>query len=276
MITSGFKKICSLGVFHTYFENNLCTCLEFLPDDRTEDMLRKYGFRLRATNNGFDLFYSGNVSAADMLNYIARTTAQNYFEFTFTSINDSFLLFTDLSLDWLGQISFDSSSSLNRKSDGVIELVQKLETNSLVSDPGVIRIYFSDIIENNNPAFRIDFNARATQWQYYIVNRSAAILDNPSINGKPPTYFSGPEDVTIPTGQRAILFSSGDLLPLSEVPKYKFDLVNNSSAITPLPTKKATAGKVILKGLPHPDPGNIGIVEVEGKKQTASPIYVYV
>lgn len=275
MIRSSYTRLFGLAVYHTYFENDVCTCLQFTPDENTSALLNRYGFKMRTSVNGFDFFFNGTGSAAGMLEYVAKITGQNYFEFTISSINEAFLLFTDLSVDWLGQIEFDSSSTANQNTNGTIVLAEHLATCALASDPGVLRIYFADILANNYPAYQIRLNARATQWQYYIVNKSAAVLDNPSISGKPSAGFNGPESVTIPTGQQAILFSSGDLLPLSEVPKYKFDLVNNSASDTPSPARKTAGGKVIFKGLPNPDPGNVGIVQINGKKQTASPIYVY-
>lgn len=275
MITSSYTRIFGLAVYHTYFENDVCTCLQFTPDAATSVLLSKYGFKMRTSVNGFDFFFNGRGSAADILDYVAKVTRQNYFEFTISSTNEAFLLFTDLSVDWLGQITFDSSSASNQNTNGTIVLAEQLEACSLASDPGVLRIYFADILANDYPAYQIRLNARATQWQYYIVNKSAAVLDNPAISGKPSAGFNGPETVTIPTGQQAILFSSGDLLPLSEVPKYKFDLVNNAASDIPSPSKKSTSGKLIFKGLPNPDPGNVGIVQINGKKQTASPIYVY-
>jgi len=68
-----------------------------------------------------------------------------------------------------------------------------------------------------------------------------------------------------------MLFSSGtNLLPLSEIPKYKFDLVNNSAAGDLSATKKLSTGKVVFKGLPNPDPGNTGIIVLNGQKQSSS------
>lgn len=276
MIKGTFTQIFGLDVYHTYFTGDICTCLEFIPDASTSALMRKYDFKMRPGVNGFDFFFNGTGSPAELLNYIAAATGQNYFEFTITSRNDAFLLFTDLSLDWLGQLTFDSSSPENQNTNGTIVLAEQLIPCALASDPGMVKIYFADILANNTPTFEIRLNARATQWQYYIVNNSTVVLDNPSIAGKPSKPFTGPEPVTIPTGQRAILFSSDDLLPLSEAPKYKFDLVNTSSAGNPQPVKKTSGGKIIFKGLPNPDPGNVAAVVINGKQQTASPIYVYV
>ena len=119
MIQSNYTRIFGLAVFHTYFENDICTCLQFTPDAATSVLLSKYGFKMRTSVNGFDFFFNGTGSAENILNYVAKVTGQNYFEFTISSTNQAFLLFTDLSVDWLGQIAFDSASAFNQNTNGI-------------------------------------------------------------------------------------------------------------------------------------------------------------
>ena len=276
MIQSSYKMIFSLGVFHTYFESGICTCLHFSPASSSSALLRKFGFKMREQNNGFDLFCNTTGSLSSLFSYMAGA-GQDYFEFTMTSSNRAFPLFTELPSGGPGQLVFDSGSASNQFVNGAVLLSGSLLPMSVVTATGTLKIYFSDILKYQDAAFEIRFTALATQWQYYIVNKSAAQLDNPSISGKPGVSFEGPENVTIPSGQQAMLFSSGtNLLSLSEVPKYKFDLVNNSPTGNSSPAKKISGGKVIFKGLPNPDPGNTGFIMLNGKKQSSSPIYVYV
>ncbi len=76
------------------------------------------------------------------------------------------------------------------------------------------------------------------------------------------------------TGQQAILFTSGEnLLPLAEIPEYRFNLVNTpvaKSGQAPLPPQ------VVFKGLPNPDPVRIGTVATGEVTRVISPMYVYV
>ena len=102
------------------------------------------------------------------------------------------------------------------------------------------------------------------------------ILANPSITSKDGISFTGPASVTIQSGQQALLFSSGEsLIPLSQQPKQRFDLVDN-----PAPDnqqgQKRNSPKIIYKGLPNADPKFYGITEVNGSSQVTSPMYVYV
>jgi hypothetical protein len=144
-----------------------------------------------------------------------------------------------------------------------------------------LKISLSDILKYQNKdgalQMQIEYTARATQWQYYIINRSLVKLDNPAVTGKSDIAFEGPANVTIATGQAALLFTSGkNLIPLSECPKYKFDLVNSSGATQDNGSRSKKAGKIIFKGLPHPQPGRFGSLIVNGKGQVSSPIYLYI
>jgi hypothetical protein len=98
-------------------------------------------------------------------------------------------------------------------------------------------------------------------------------LGNPNIAGKTNISFGGPENVTIDNGQQAMLFTSDNLIPLSEVPVHRFNLVNNSDNSA---NQKVSPGKLIFKGLPNPDPVRIGIDMAGKDTRVVSPMYVYV
>ena len=277
MITSNYIKAFGFSVFHTYFENDVCRCLRFqsaLPV-RT---LMKWGFQVREKINGFDLYYNGMQPLSSALNYIERITGVSYFEFRMDTTDELFTQFTEFPPDWLGQVQFNSAqytvTDAQTAGDNAMVLTPTLASGTDGQGIGRVRFYFADLVAS--PAFEIRFSARATQWQYYIINRSATQLDNPSITGKAGISFEGPKEVTIASGQQALFFSTGEnLLPLSLTPKYRFDLVNTTTVDGGSTTRKNNA-KVVFKGLPDADPGNIGIVRINGNTQVSTPIYVYV
>jgi hypothetical protein len=277
-MSNAYKQIFSAEVLHTYFDNDICRCLRFQPSDETL-ALGKRGFHMRSKVNGFDLYFSNSATLADTLSYITHTTGLTYFEFLAATTDSDFNLFTEIPAGWVGQLLFDSSSAENSYQDHSVALAQNLHAAD--NDRYVIslRIYFTDVLKYCTAAelftFEMKLSARATQWQYYIINRSSTPLENLSISGKSDVSFDGPQTVTVQSGQQALLFTSGsNLLPLSFAPKYKFDLVSNPQNADQ-PARK-TSSKVLFKGLPNADPKNIGIVRVEGKAQVSSPIYVYV
>lgn len=276
MTQSNFIKIFSVMVYHSFFDNSKCNCLHFTPSDKTQKLLTKFGFKTNKFSNGFDLFCNTTSSITTLLDYISKTTSQDYFEFDIKSSNPNFSLFTALPINWLGQIMYSTQDNKNQNSKDSIMLNQTLETKAMSASFGNLKIYFSDIQKNLSAPllFNINFEARATQWQYYVINKNAVPLSNPAISGKESITFEGPEQVTLPTGEKALLFTSNTTnILLSEKPKYKFDLINkNASSGT---NQKSSGGKVLIKGLPVPDVSRIGIIENNEQNQVTSPMYIY-
>lgn len=277
MTRTNYIKAFSFDVYHTYFQNNVCTCLRFRPTfDRLQ--MEKRGFQLRTRINGFDLFYSGTQPLADVLNYLQRVTGTDHFGFVIDTVDELFTQYTELSPDWLGEIEFTSNNALNTQNGNTVTLAPKLISNSVAQHTGTLAIYFADILAQNGnaPAYEVRFDARATQWQYYIINRSALTLNNLSITSKEGIRFEGPTNVKIQSGQEALLFSSGtQLVPLSFTPQQRFDLVSSTGTGEDAALKR-NGGKVLVKGLPSADPANVGIVSVDGQAKVSSPIYVYI
>ncbi|RKR04879.1 hypothetical protein C8C83_4211 [Flavobacterium sp. 90] len=231
---------------------------------------------MNPVSNGFDLYSNTKSSLSDLLDYISKSTDQDFFEFDIKCSNPNFILFTTLPINLLGAINYSSQDPKNINENGKITLNQTFETKLIPSNFGHLKIYFEDILKEQNTSnsvlFEINFTARATQWQYYFINKNAVSLNNPSITEKENIQFDGPKTVTIPTGESALLFTSNKTyITLSEKPKYKFDLISSSSSTNQTNTKP----KVIIKGLPVPDVSRIGIIENNDQNQVASPMYIY-
>jgi hypothetical protein len=272
MIQSNYIKVFEIEAYHTFFDNGKCNCLHFIPNHKTDKILEKFGFKLNPVSNGFDLYSNSKSSLSDLFDYISRTAQQNYFEFNILCSNPNFLLFTALPINWIGAITYSSQDPKNLNNNGKILLNQELENKPAPSHFGHLKIYFEDILSANSPLFEINFTARATQWQYYFINKNAVQLNNPSITEKENIQFDGPKNVTIQTGESALLFTSNKTyITLSEKPKYKFDLVSSLSPAN----QSNTRPKVIIKGLPCPDVSRIGLIENSGQNEVASPMYIY-
>jgi hypothetical protein len=280
MIKTGFTIAFKIEVSHSYFKNNICTCLQFELSAATKKIFDRFGCIIRNKINGFDFYVNATNDLAALLTYIKTVTGQDHFEFDIKNKNPSFNLFTELPANWVGQLTYDSNSDGNNIAKDTVQLKESLSVNSGIASFGKLTIHFDDIIKyqntNNYTQFTIEYKARATQWQYFIINRNAVVLDNPAIVGKVAVDFDMPEIVITETGQQAILFSSGNnLIPLSEVPVYMFDLVNNAKANNGA-IQKSKAAKIVYKGLPNPDPDKIGVVKGNITNEFSSPMYVYV
>lgn len=276
-----FQILFSVNVSHSYFEKNICRCISFVPDNTTWKIVKRFDFRIRNTVSGFELYTSSINLIDEVLNYIKKAASVICFSFRLV-INDSiFYSVTEMPINWIGQLIYDSQSDSNFHTADGIQLSEKFSKKVTTSYLGSINIYFNDIMkfgcDGRYTQFNISYLARSTQWQYYIINKNAVQPDNLTITGDTNIIFSGPENTIIGSGQQALLFTSGNtLIPLSEVPKYRFDLINKPLAGTGTVTGRQSISKMVYPGLPNPDPRRVGITQINSETRVSSPIYVYV
>ncbi len=270
-----YQRFFQLDVFHSYFQKDICRCLALVATHDTEQIIKRFRFTIRRQLNGIGLYAPVAQDLQQLFNYITQATGQDSFCFELRTNDPDFNFFTEVPADWVGQLLYDSKHCT--VSDDEVILSQQLSGNPGTLCLGKVTLYFADIMRfsasNGFANFKIQYQARATQWQYFVINRSAVPLSNPMITGKEPIDFEGPENVLMPTGQAALLFSSGQyLIPLSEEVKYKFDLVNRSNSND----SNDTSEEMIVKGLPTPQPAWIGRVTGNANEKLASPMYVYI
>jgi hypothetical protein len=260
--------------FHSYFTDGVCYCLDFQPGTDTALLQKRFGFPVRDTRNGFWFYQSQESDTAKLLQYIKDNTGISSFDFTINTTTASFYNFTSLPPAWKGQLQYDSRYTVQQPDKKVIELKEQLSGIEDTSITGTVRIWFDDIItqlKKNIPLqYEIRFNARSTQWNYYFINNSGVTLNYPAINNDQGFVFDGPETVTIPSGQKALFFTSGSqLLTLGERPPYRFSLVSKAA-------QQAGKNKLIIKRLPTPDPEQYELVQAGNEKQFTSPMYVFI
>ncbi|WP_445455539.1 hypothetical protein [Flavobacterium sp. HNIBRBA15423] len=271
-MNSQFNIVFSIQVFHEYFEKGICNCLVFQPNRNTANLINRYGFKINKNENGFHFYSNTTKDITTYLTYIEANTQQNFFEFDITATDSNFTVFTELPTNWIGQFVY-TSSNVGNENEKLVLTADSSSSASSVSI-GSLKIYFRDLIALINKTtecnYAITFESRATQWRYYIINKSEVSLNNPEIVSKNPIHFEQAVTVTVQNGRKALLFSSGEnFMKMSKIAKYKFDLVDKSNTTN-------QTGKIIFKGLPNPSPKNINLEEENGKKIVTSPMYVYI
>ncbi len=276
MTTSTFNNVFSLSVFHDYFENLICNCLVFTPTHLTTKTIQRYGFKIKNNLNGFEFFATNQTSIANYLEYLEQASEQNFFEFEIKTTNQNFMLFTQMPSNNLGQLQYSSSNITIKNGKPQLSATHLSQNETPVL--GTLKIYFQDIIalvQNNSSChFEIIYQAKATQWNYYIINKSQLVLNHLAINSKSMIDFGSPIPIKIQNGDEALFFSSGNKhIKLCNVAKYQFDLINKTESNQ---TKKATAGKIIFKSLPNPSPAKTETVLVNETRTETSPMYVYI
>jgi hypothetical protein len=249
---SQYQPLFRLEIKHGYFAGGWPKGLHVHPQGLAETLLAKQVLAIRMEEMGFSAFVNGKVS--NLISYWQKVYAMGALEFELTTADWAFPFYTEQPLDWIGTRIYDSADA---DGSGLMR-----ETPGPLSSPpvlGKIRIELSDIAQSVK-TYSIEFAARATQWQYYIINRSALSMEAPGIKG-----FSGPEKVVTESGEAALFFSSGSsMIALSQRPDIRFDLVDGHSA------------SIIWKGLPLPDPAWTKKVDIGGQTKACSPMYVYV
>ena len=281
MIINNMILAFKVDVFHTYFENGICSCLEFSMGNVTKNILKRFDCKISNRINGFDFYINSKNDLPLFFDYIKKTTNEIFFDFQIKSTNKYFFFFTDFPTDWVGQITYCSQADSNLLEDNIVQLTETLSEKRTTTTLGKMVIYFDDILKCKNERdcgnFKINFNARATQWQYYIINKNKVLLNHPAVVGKLGIKFEGPENVIIETGELCMLFSSGSqLIPLNEKPIYSFDLVNEVKVLADKSGNKISTPKVVFKGLPSPDPKNMKKTLGVLNNIIISPMYVYI
>lgn len=267
MNPSNYILILSVSISHSYFHEKIDSSLKFQPSALSKALMSRFRIVFRQSKNGLELYGPAGESIEVILEAISHATEITSFDFDFNSSDPNFYVYTELPIDWAGQLVYSSDNELNRTENEHIILYPSFIERQNETRLGQLRIEFIDLLRlsnTGNPAsFHISFNSRSTQWQYYIINKGPISSDTIYINNDADIQFDGPVTVTLQNGEEASLFTSKILIPLSDVPKHIFNLINNG-------------GEIILRGLPQPNKQQISISENTGNTIVSSPMYVYI
>lgn len=265
MANQTYRPLFQIGVFHTYFESGTAEkCVTLLPNDATKKLFHSYGCIFQNKGGIYTVYGSYTGEFQDLLNEMEAATGMDSFNFVIKVTDPIFMNYTELPLDAQNTYLYESSN--NTESQEGIYL--KPKTLAFDTHFGTVRVYFNDITASlpEAPLFTLPFNARATRWDYYIVNARDMNLETLSIETNEDFQFLGPEQVTISNGQTALKFTSGNkLLALWQKPKYKFSIVE---------TLEDGSKKEVIIGLPTPDPNNLDTYNEDGITKASSPVYI--
>ncbi len=254
---------------HSYFASGSCETVAYHPSVETKKMMDTYGLLMRKMPNGFQIYTSTSQSIETYINYITQVTGIDALKFNGTATEQAFYNYTaQIPLNEIGMLSYTNTHQTNTP----VLLQETFISQSSTNDILQITITFEDIVQaqktGTDLAYQIQFTARETQWNYYIINTSNQNYHEIAIQSSTEEIqFSNKGETTLQNGQKAILFSSGTLLSLKDIAQHKFDLIN---------TKQTIAGnrkETIFKGLPIPNASNLQLLD---NSTIASPMYVYI
>jgi hypothetical protein len=107
---------------------------------------------------------------------------------------------------------------------------------------------YTSLVERHFKASRglVRFGSRATDWRYYIVQKYNVASDRYRIHTNDTKLeFSGPEEVKLSSGERALLFKSNVSIPLSQKITHNFQLRNKDGKILVQRLPVAAADQII-------------------------------
>ncbi|MEM6719501.1 MAG: hypothetical protein AAF611_09315 [Bacteroidota bacterium] len=268
-----YTSLFKVSVAHSYYASNVCECLLYEVSPETASLLTKYGMVLRKEQSGFEMYTTTSQSMETYLKYITQVSGQTAFEFLGVTTDQNFYNFTDIPMDEIGVLTYESDQIDSATSNASIQLQETFIKAATAQHAVSITIKFDDIIrlqkKANQIAFSIQLKARETQWKYYIVNNSNQEYNQLEIQSTDANIgFSTSTEATLQNGQNALLFTSTtNKIPLKNEVTYQFNLIN---------TKKTIAGErkeIIIKGLPIPNPQNL---QIQNDHTIASLMYVYI
>ncbi|WP_299276850.1 hypothetical protein [uncultured Psychroserpens sp.] len=269
-MNNSYRILFDLLVTHTYFKTGFCEGLTYKPSKSTSELMDRFNLKVLNIDKGFQFYSRGKVPFDTFLNYITKATEHSYFEFNAQSTDQVFYQYTNLPLDDIKTLLFDSEQS-HAEGDFIV-LNQQFQKRS--ANLFTLRIQFSDILmhlaKDAIGHYRIDFSSRATKWQYTIINNSQEHYNELSIKSNSEVEFDSGKEVVLNNGQKAIAFTSiGDNIVLSQIPKHTFDLVCTESEMG------VKISRILFKGLPMPIPSQLQVIKTNTEMSMVSPIYIY-
>jgi hypothetical protein len=267
-----YTSLFKITVAHSYYASGICECLHYKASADTQTLMDKYGFALKVTTKGFQVYTTTHQSVENYLNYITQVSENTAFAFAGITSDQNFYNFTNVPIDQLGVPTYTSTNTENVATNETIQLAETFVTNTTTQEAVSITITFDDLIRlhktSNNVQFNIQMNARETQWNYYVINNSNQEFKQLAIQSNNEIQFSEPTAVTLQNGQNALLFSSETTkIPLKNTVQNTFNLINTKSTLTGERTE------TIIKGLPIPNPQNL---QVNNDHTIASLVYLYI
>ena len=279
-----------IAIFHAWFKNGMLENVHLNADAETAQLIKRYRLMARMEHGVFYLFSSFQSDTAALLRILEVQLEERPLRFLVNFSPSQFVSITDVPLDWIGKVYFSSKNNEENIEKNTITLLAEYSKKELAAvRPGYIAdgscadqvigeilIYPANLLSaaGKKIAYEIFFNARVLHWLYYLVNQSQKNLYNPTIIGEGGLIFNPPQAVVLPNGQNALSFSSGNLqFSLQQFPTIYFNLIDRLP--DPLRAHQQTVDRLLMKGLPTPELGQIATKSVAGKQYVFTEMYIY-
>jgi len=267
-----FKKLSSISLFHSYFNDGKAKALKLQPKESTKNILQKCNLVFRQEKNVFILYRKEETNINDLLTTIIDENDIEFLEFEIHSEDNDFQNYTDIPLYWKGEFMFLNKSDKNKVGDNSIILEPNKVNDVEVDYIGVVMLDVREMfhqVQSENANFEIYFEARKTQWNYFVIHQNPE--DILAIKSDSGIDFSGPTAFTLPDGSRASKFSSGDkLIPLKENYDFNIELLQEQKM-----QKGDSIFNVVIPSLPAANKSKIDLLNSDEGQVFTSNLYIY-
>ena len=269
---------------HQYYDDGLWQYLSLKPDDDSAAFFQRYRLLLRENWQGIGLYYFGSGPFDGFMAALTDLLEGRSLRFYLHNTDPYYANISDLPLDWAGQLNYDSQDVTQSDDDPNVQILNRQLAPRTLCDSGVIgqiTIAPANLQAGQAATFVIKMAARFTHWYYYLCNRSQRHFNQLSVHNGSGIVFQPPEAVTLPTGEAAMLFSSGEqAFALKQRVSEPFNLVNLMDEADASSAVDGLNSQVLIEGLPIPPTDQLRIKQHNGSEDQTpyvySPMYVYI
>lgn len=286
-----YRSLFELVVEHSYFNGGKCTCLNFVPSEKTRRIINNIGLVIKKTESGIGIVYDKSRMEA-LLAYVEDETEPLCFEFKAYAVDPQFTSYTDVCYgntdgsvlyfnNLMGVDIFNEHirlhtteyvstiNSKNIESPDVKDILS--QKDRLIPPVFVVAIYakgevgsiFSEQYEIAEKKYFLRFEARETVWKYYLfgsmARENAYIHDQ---NGDIEFDFIG--ETTLSDTRPALAFKSKVAMPLRQKQDFRFQLKERGPG----------GDRVLIKRLPVANVSQFGKEVVSEQGIVVSEIFI--
>ncbi len=265
-----------IELYHQYYEFGFLRVIDVVPVGKTLDVFNRYSITMCKQAGSVLFFYNGIEPFEKLIPIFSDKLKNECLELSLISSDADLYMVSDFPLGWVGVAEFNNFDKQLKEIDGVefrapiFELGNKssgfeigkilLDINTLTSDSA-----------GHVCRYKFGIASRKTKWVYYVdkkvFNCSTNILFIKSEDG---VEFLPSKNKEISNDKNFYVFDSGtSTFPLLQRDSSKLSLLQRSDASSNI------GEKVIVDRLPLPSANKIDVIDVNGKKQICSKVYVY-
>ncbi len=278
-----FETLTRLFFKHEFFSDSKFEDIEVTPERKSIQTLNNRALLFKSFNGGCQLLFNTTLAGrsrrrSDLLkdpfylNFQLRLNDPFFYNYTANvshDITQSLFYFRNSSGEQEASIAAGTLHKGDFVTTADLHPVNGFPGQSFSPSFGVLELQVSEKLEE---VYTIAFQARDTFWRYLLIKDHFRELHQPAIlNAKNQQVFNGPEELALPDGRAAWLFSSKNKIQLQESVSAPFQLVEDYDAAT-------GKFKVVKKGLPLPDVTTLSKIRAaphDSTKQEFSEIIIY-